>query len=237
MSRFLVVWDLDGTLVDSSRTIARSVNVTRAAFGLPPLAREDVIRHVGDGSRVLVERALFGRTGQPPAQVLPPDQPFEPVYERFMADYAGDPAGGSAPYPGVIDALSRLASAGAVQAVLTNKPHPLAGPVVASAGLAGFLRWVVGPGGAVDGHPTPAKPDPEGLLRMAAAAEVPLVRVWMVGDGLPDVRVAQAAGVRSVAILAGFTPREQLLGLGPEFAVERACDAAALILRVERRPP
>jgi phosphoglycolate phosphatase len=148
-----LVFDLDGTLIDSRRDITTAVNRMRAEEGLPPLALEQVVAMVGEGARVLVERALGG---QAPAARL------EPALGRYLAHYRAVCLDTTRPYPGVAPLLAELAARFPL-AVLSNKGEALSRHILAGLGLDRFFREIVGG----DSLPT-RKPDPAGLRRVAA---------------------------------------------------------------------
>jgi phosphoglycolate phosphatase len=186
----LVVFDLDGTLVDSSRDLATAVNralrrVAPSAPGLP----EDVVRTlVGSGARVLVARSL-ARAGLPhaPEDVLPA---FLEEYERCLLDE-------TRLYPGALEALDRLA--GRRLAVLTNKPGDMSRTILEGLGVAGRFFRVYG-AGDIEAR----KPDPAGLRRIAEEAGVEPAASVMVGDSAIDIRTGRGAGTLTAGVTYGF---------------------------------
>ena len=191
MSRFpLVVFDLDGTLVDSRRDLAESVNDLIVERGGALLSEASVGRMVGDGAAVLVLRAFE-------AARLPADPD---ALGRFLAIYGARSLKHTRPYPGVIDLLARLE--GKIElAVLTNKPLAATRDILAGLDLARYFPSDRVRGG--DG-PLPRKPDPAGLLRLASDAGVAPESVLLVGDSLIDWRTARAAGTAICLARWGF---------------------------------
>jgi phosphoglycolate phosphatase len=187
-----VVFDLDGTLVDSAPDIHAAANVALAAIGRPALSLAEVTGFVGNGVSVLMRRCLDAGGGGDAAL-------HAAALERFMAAYAADPARLTRPYPGVAAALAALAEAGIPLAVCTNKPQDVALAVLDALGLAGHFATVVG-GGA--GYP--AKPDPAPLLacldRLGAA---PAASV-LVGDSETDAATAAQAAVPFALFTGGY---------------------------------
>jgi phosphoglycolate phosphatase len=188
----LVVFDLDGTLVDSVRDLATAVNAAldRVAPGTPPLPLADVRAFVGEGARLLIERSLE-RAGvaRPADEVLPV---FLECYRSCLLDT-------TRLYPGVAEALDRLR--GRSLAVLTNKPGELSRAILAGLGVADHFSCIWGPG------EVPArKPDPAGLLHLARELGAQLSETIMVGDSPVDVRTGRAAGVRTVGVTYGLDP-------------------------------
>jgi phosphoglycolate phosphatase len=200
-----IVYDLDGTLLDSSGTITWATNRTRAALGLDPLRRAEVMAAVGDGARRLVERTVC----------IEVTAPVDKVLEIFMGLYRADPISGSTTYPGVLESLEYWHAAGVPQAILTNKPHSATTIVVGALGLDRWCAHVLGVNKPMAGGPLPAKPAPDGLQWIINTLGVDPGDTWMVGDGVQDMRVARHAGTRSLGIRGGFGNASELEGLDP----------------------
>jgi len=188
----LLVFDLDGTLVDSSRDIAAAANaaVQRVAPGADPIPLDAILSFVGEGARVLVERCL-GHAGS----ALPADEVL-PVY---LECYAARLLESTRLYPGVPEALDALA--GPALAVLTNKPGDMSRAILEGLGVSARFARVWGAGDVAA-----RKPDPAGLLDLMADLGVPATGTWMVGDSATDVATARAAGVRVAGVTWGFHP-------------------------------
>jgi phosphoglycolate phosphatase len=181
----LVIFDLDGTLVDSLGDIAFAANAALAAHALPTYPTGRYREFVGWGLRRLVELAAPG------------DEPLWPRVEAtFRAHYGVDR---SRVYDGVPELLVELAAAGIGAAVLSNKPEGFTGRVVDA--LLGDHSWVAVYGQRDD---RPAKPDPTALLEICELAGVDPTGAVMVGDSEVDIATARAAGVRSIAARWGF---------------------------------
>lgn len=190
----LAVFDLDGTLVDSLDDLHASVNHALATVGLPPRTRGEVRGYVGEGARVLLERAI-----------APHGELLEPALAAWRAHYGAHCLDRTAPYPG-IDAL--LAGARRVLAVHTNKPGGMARKILDGLGLLPRFAAVVG------GDEAPRKPDPTGLLEIMARVGATPAETVFVGDSRHDLRTAQAAGVAMVAVTWGLTSRADLAAAG-----------------------
>lgn len=184
----LVVFDLDGTLVDSLRDLAESANQLLIECGGVALPQDVIGSMVGDGAATLVAKAFAASHLAQPADALP----------RFLAIYNARLLRFTEPYDGIPEVLEALA-ARATLAVLTNKPLVPTRQILEGLGLARFFRSEAVIGG--DG-PWPRKPDPAGLLHLAADAGVPASDTTLVGDSLFDWRTARGAGAR--AVLAGY---------------------------------
>ena len=210
----LLVFDLDGTLVDSSRDIAAATNaaIRRVAPGAAEIPLEAILSFVGEGARLLVERSLrHAGLGLSADEVLP-------VYVECYAERLLDT---TRLYPGVEEALDALA--GPVLAVLTNKPGDFSRRILEGLGVARCFARILGAGDVPS-----RKPDPGGLLRLMADAEATSGETWMVGDSATDVAVARAAGVRVAGVTWGFHP-VALRAAAPDRLIARPLDLACLL--------
>ena len=199
--RALVVFDLDGTLVDSSLDLANAVNAAlrRADPRAPALGVDTVRSFIGSGARNLVTRSLVhAGVALPPDEALPI---FLEEYERRLTENTRF-------YPGVEDVLDRLAAH--PLAVLTNKPGDMSRRILDALGAGPRFFRVYG-GGDLPSR----KPDPEGLQRLMAEALAAPETTVMVGDSSIDVRTGRAAGARTVGVRYGFDP-ESLLSEPPD---------------------
>jgi phosphoglycolate phosphatase len=188
----LVVFDLDGTLVDSSQDLASALNATlrQLAPGKPPLTLPAVRSMIGHGARQLVEQGLL-RAGV--------SAHVDEVLPLFIERYRGCLLDTTRLYPGVREGL--VALHGRTLAVLSNKPGDLCRTILAGLGVAQLFARIAG-GGDLPGR----KPDPEVLRAlMAQMGEGPAETV-MVGDSAVDVRTARAAGVRVFGVAWGLDP-------------------------------
>jgi phosphoglycolate phosphatase len=185
----LMVFDLDGTLVDSSRDLANSGNDLLRAYGGAPLDDATVVGMVGDGARELVRRLLAAADLQ---------APVDEALERFMALYGGRLVETTRPYDGVVDVLERLHDEVAL-ALLTNKPAGLTARLMEELDLARFFPHVI-----AGDQPVPRKPDPAGLRSLMGVAGVAPELTVMVGDSANDALTAAAAGTACCLVRYGF---------------------------------
>ncbi|NOG73029.1 phosphoglycolate phosphatase [Roseicella sp. DB1501] len=176
----IAVFDLDGTLVDSAPDIHAALDRLVTAEGRPPFTRAEVTGMIGDGVRVLIERAAAAR-----------DLPFsEALLAAFTADYTARAAEATVLFPGIAAALDRLATLGWRMAVCTNKPAAATAALLAALGLEGRFAAV----GGGDSFPV-RKPDPGHLLGTLAAAGGDPAQAVMIGDHRNDVLAARGAGL------------------------------------------
>jgi phosphoglycolate phosphatase len=208
----LVIFDLDGTLVDAFDDIRAALNHALAAHGLPLHDIQTVRGFVGNGLSALVRRAV------PEAQ-----HDRCPDIERLLrAHYAAHPADHARVYPGMADALAALRAAGLRTAVLSNKADALVQAIVDALGLRPLLDAVRGERPGV-----PLKPDPAAIH--ALLAELGGDRAVLVGDGLPDVEAARRAGIGFVGVAWGLVPAASLALHGP--VTHDAAELPGLVLR------
>jgi len=188
----LVVFDLDGTLVDSARDLATGVNeaLERVAPGRPPLPLDVVKAFVGDGAAVLIQRALR-HAGL--------DLPKEKVLPVFLECYAAHLLDTTRLYPGVVEILDELK--GRTLAVLSNKPGGLSRALLDGLGVGSRFARTWGPDDA-----GVRKPDPAGLERLLADLGFAAGESAIVGDSGADVAAGRAAGVRTIAATWGLNP-------------------------------
>jgi phosphoglycolate phosphatase len=189
-----VVFDLDGTLIDTAPDLMSTLNTVLGEQGLPPLAYEMAPLLVGRGARAMLEKG-FAADGKPLDE---PDA--SRLFDRFIDVYLGRIADQSRPFPGVIEALDRLEADGAALAVCTNKRTDLSLAVMDALGLTSRFRVIVGP----DMAPRP-KPDASHLLRAIELAGGEPARAVMVGDSINDVLAAKNAEVPVVLVSFGYT--------------------------------
>ncbi|UDF29191.1 UNVERIFIED_ORG: phosphoglycolate phosphatase [Roseateles sp. XES5] len=194
MSASLVVFDLDGTLIDTAHDLVTSLNHTIGLEGLDPVGYGDLTYLVGHGGQVMIKRA-FALRGREMA-----DSDLQRMLGVFIEHYGNAMPGVSVPYPGLTDAMDRLADAGYRLAVCTNKTEGLARRLLD--GLALTPRF-----SAITGGDTFAvrKPDAEHLMGTVRLAEADPKRTVMIGDSLNDILVARNAGVPSIGVPFGYS--------------------------------
>jgi phosphoglycolate phosphatase len=184
----LLVFDLDGTLVDSKQDLALSVNAMRTEMGLAPLPLDLIASYVGHGVTLLVRRSLGPlATSENVEKGL---AFFLNYYRDHMLDHTG-------PYPGMAEALDKLA--GHKMAVLTNKPVNFSREMLTRLGFAPFFAYIYG------GNSFPQKkPDPTGLHKLMEDLQVPARQTLMVGDSDTDILTGRNAGVWTCGVTYGF---------------------------------
>lgn len=196
MSTPIIVFDLDGTLIDTAPDLLDSLNHCLRSAQVPEVAPGEIRRFVGQGSRVMIERA-FAAHGKPLA-----DGQLDALQERFLAHYTAGMPGKSRPYPGVLDAIARFHAAGFTTAVCTNKLEHLSRQLLEALDIAKLFESICG-ADTFDHR----KPDPRHLLETIALAGGDRDRAVMIGDSRTDIDTAKAAGIPVVAVDFGYTDR------------------------------
>jgi phosphoglycolate phosphatase len=182
-----VIFDLDGTLIDSDPDILAALNRVLVAYGLAPLSRAEIKPMIGDGAKVLVERAFAARGGVGgDAEVA-----------AFLTDYNANAVVDTVPYPGIVEVLEALHAARHPLAVCTNKPESAARHILAKLGLERFFTVVTG------GDTTLyRKPDPRHLG--ATLEAIGTEKAVMIGDHINDISAAKGLGVPSIFVTWGY---------------------------------
>jgi phosphoglycolate phosphatase len=217
----LVIFDLDGTLIDSKLDLANSVNATRAYMGLPPIEHDRVYSYIGSGAPVLIQRALGVEAGS--AEIAS-------ALEFFLSHYDEHKLDNTAPYPGIPEALDALRSAGVQMAVLTNKPVNISRRILDGLALAPYFARVYGGNSFQE-----KKPHPIGIETLLTELGEKPEEAIMVGDSWVDIRTARNAGIRACGVSYGFQP-ETFDVDPPDFTVDEPGDLGrALVAELNLR--
>jgi phosphoglycolate phosphatase len=196
MTRPIIVFDLDGTLIDTAPDLLESLNHSLAAGSVAPVDNAGFKRFVGNGGRVMIERAFAAR--QKPLGA----EEHERLLKLFLDHYTANIPGKSRPYPGVIEAIARFEDAGFLIAVCTNKYEANSLALIEALGLTKHFTVIAGQ----DTFPF-RKPDPRHLLKTIELAGGDRGLAVMVGDSRTDIDTAKAAGIPVVAVDFGYTDR------------------------------
>lgn len=215
MPRFThLIFDLDGTLVDTKADLAAATNHVLASFGLPQLSIEQVADYVGNGARVLIERALG------PANAGLVSRGFA----LFMAYYGAHLLEQTRTYAGIGRLLAAARAQGITLSVLTNKPEAPSRAIITGLGLAAYFTAIVGE----DTLPT-KKPNPQGVIYLQRLTGIDLHETLLIGDSRVDCETGRAAGVTTCGVTWGFGG-EDLAALAPHFLVDTPEQLCRLIL-------
>ena len=222
-----LLWDLDGTIIDSRHDLATAVNRLLADMELPALSLGGVVTHVGKGARNLVAQCLkdAGRS-------LSEDE-FNRALAGFARHYDRCLLDRTRPYRGMKSLLRRLRDSGRLMAVVTNKPERMTWRILEGLDLSSCFQVVLG-----DLPGRPRKPDPAPLhmaLEMMGRGDDP-TRAMMIGDSLMDLEAARAAGVPSCGVAWGLVDAEVVRAAGPDWWVEDVRELSALLRGKKKKP-
>lgn len=214
MSLKALVFDLDGTLLDTLPDLVALTNAVMDAHGYPRHTAEEILTYIGSGARVLMRRAI-------PSYV--PDDDLDGLMQLWRDLYPEYGFRLTKPYPGIADALSALRRAGVLLGVLSNKFDAAAQDVI-EAFFPGVFDLVRG-----EGPDTPRKPDPTGLLNVAREWGLPPTQIGLVGDtGGTDIAAACAAGAFPIGVSWGYNSVESLIAAGAHVVVDNPAELLAL---------
>ena len=210
-----VLFDLDGTLLDTAPDFVTAVNLLRAEHGREPLPGEPIRRTVSHGARALV-RLAFGIGEEDPA--------FEPLRRRLLALYEAHLLVDTVPFPGIAELLRALAARGIRWGVVTNKPNYLAEPLLARAHLEPPADVLVCPD-----HVSRTKPDPEPLLLACARLGCTVREAVYVGDHARDIQAGRNAGMRTIAATYGYLEPDEAV---TQWQADYHADSVAAIAHI-----
>jgi phosphoglycolate phosphatase len=215
-----IVFDLDGTLIDTAPDLVDTLNVVFAREGLPPVPYDTARNLIGGGARAMIARGIAAE-----GRVFEPAK-LEQMFVDFIAHYATNIARRSRPFPGLIDALDALASSGYRFAVCTNKLERLSVLLLEELKIASRFE-------AICGQDTFGiqKPDPEVLRRTIAAAGGSPQRAIMIGDSATDIRTARAAGIPVIAVDFGYSERP-VAEFGPDRIISHFAQLPASVAAI-----
>jgi len=212
-----VVFDLDGTLIDSLEEIATATNRTLEASGYPTHPIDAYKYFAGHGARVLMERAA-------PQEVVADTGQFEPLLERFLALYHQLTGTIAHPYEGIAELLTALTEKGLKLFVLTNKPHASAGECVKGLMPHWAFTQILGARDNV-----PKKPDPAGAFEILETTGIKGEEMLYLGDTAVDMKTASGAGMVPVGVLWGFRERKELEESGARHLISHPLELLELL--------
>lgn len=210
-----VLFDLDGTLVDSVRDLAESVNLTREHYGLNRLPDATVTAFIGNGVYNLLGKSL--ETGD--------QTKIQEAYEIFQGHYRTHCVDHTKPFPGAFDLLNTLKEKNVRMGVVSNKPQEFTDLVLKQLNLAPYFGVAFGPEST-----TNRKPHPEPLLTALRQLGVPPEDAVMVGDSIVDIQAAQAVPLRVAVLTHGYNSREALSTAKPDWIVDSLTDLINILL-------
>ncbi|MGE0385742.1 MAG: phosphoglycolate phosphatase [Gammaproteobacteria bacterium] len=215
----LVLFDLDGTLIDSAPDLAAAVNAMLRDIGRAPQPERRIRDWIGGGGRQLIRRALAGAPGEPA------DEAFaDEAYRIFVGHYARNLDASTRVYPGVREGFGRLRARGIGIGCVTNKPARFTDPILRALDLAAEFAVVV------SGDTLPVmKPDPAPLLHAARLCGAAPAECAMVGDTSLDIDAARAAGIRAVWVSYGYSASDDPARITPDAVIDTIADIEAAL--------
>jgi len=217
-SEIALIFDLDGTLIDSRPDLALSVNSMLKEYNLPTFSEEQIGDFIGDGTPKLAERALRAAGALENME----DPSFDRYFETLLHYYQQNIANKTRIYPGVGRVLQQFEHL--PMAVVTNKPAQFTGPTLAAFGLDKYFSFVAG-GDTFEKR----KPDPFPIREAIRSLEADPDSTIIVGDGDTDIEAGKAAGITTVAALYGYRPPDVLRQLNPDYAIESFAELPVII--------
>ncbi|PUE63548.1 HAD family hydrolase [Arcobacter caeni] len=209
-----IIFDLDGTLIDSIEDIAVCMNKVLEKLNLPIYEIKDYKYFVGSGVDVLVENALKGSSQEIKNEVL---KGFKKEYDQKLHT-------NTKPYEGIYELLDELKKLNYNLAVLSNKPHDF---------TVAYVDYLFKDYGFIEVHgqkkEIPRKPDPIGAINIATALNIPCEEIFFVGDTMVDMQTAKSAKMKAIGVLWGFRDEEELLTNGADFIVKHPLDILKVI--------
>lgn len=211
-----ILFDMDGTVLNTLDDLHDSVNEALRRFGLPERSTDQVRAALGNGSRYLIEHSVPDGTSEAlTEQVLDFYGPWYTAHSRIK----------TRPYPGILELMHRLRAEGLRLAIISNKPDS-AVPALAEENFPGLLELAVGEREGVR-----RKPAPDMIFKAVEGLDLPLARCLFVGDSEVDLATARAAGIDCVSVTWGFRTSEQLSKAGAAVLVNSADELGEWILK------
>lgn len=209
MSAKLVVFDLDGTLIDSAPDLVEAVNFALTQLGKSTHSQATIQQWIGNGADVLVKRALLNNW-----HVENEPDEFETAFELFKTYYAEHDWVHSRLYEGVLETLQQLKQADFKLACVTNKTARFTNPLMVTAGLSSFFDLIV----SGDTF-SKMKPHPLPLLETAKHFGIAPESAWMIGDSINDITAGKKAGFKTVAVSYGYAGKHTMADLNADYTV------------------
>ncbi len=219
MSARLIVFDLDGTLIDSAPDLVKAVNYALTKLDKPTHSQATIQQWIGNGADVLVKRALLNNwhVGE-----IPDD--FEDAFELFKTYYAEHDWVHSRLYDGVLETLQTLKNDGFKLACITNKTARFTNPLMETAGLAPYFDFIASGDTFAE-----MKPNPLPLLETAKLLNVVPENAWMIGDSINDISAGKRAGFKTIAVSYGYAGQHSMADLNADYTVNAILEIVDLI--------
>lgn len=207
----LILWDLDGTLIDSKRDIANSVHYTLKTLGLPQISDELIYSFVGNGVTPLIQQSVS----------QPGGSTFKEALEIFMKHYNEHCLDTTLPFPGILDVLNQLSQ---TMVVITNKSQGFSEKIIRGLGLDLFFKGIYGGDTSF-----PKKPDPAIVHHLLKQFGVSSEKTIIIGDSRVDMETGKNAGILTCGVTYGFRPRSELEEVGCDYLVGTPNELATIL--------
>ena len=222
MSKKLLMFDFDGTLIDSVPDLADAINIMLTQLGMPTYPLETIEKWVGNGARKLVERALSGSVEVDDKLVL---ADVEVAEQLFFEAYAAHDTSKTIAYPDVDKGLRQLKDAGFTLALVTNKPIRFVPHILAGLGWTPLFDLVLG------GDSLPQKkPDPAQLLHTCRTLQIDPNAALMIGDSINDISAGKNAGIETVGLSYGYNYGKDIRDSQPDQVFDSFAELLTWIL-------
>jgi len=215
----LIIFDFDGTLINSIPDLALAVNKMLAHYDLAPLSVEQVTPLVGNGAKPLVQRSLeHSSRGKEIVQTH-----FDEACELYFEAYGKEPCKDTFAYPGVVDTLDYLHKKGYKMSICTNKPYAFIAPILEALAIKSYFNSWIGEDSIAE-----KKPSAGPLLHLAKAMDISLTKSIMIGDSKNDILAAQNAGMDNIGVSYGYNYNENIADYKPTLVVDQFADLQEL---------
>ncbi len=222
-----ILYDLDGTLIDSAPDLSRSINHMLISMGKDRFDDDTIHHWVGNGSQVLVKRALVGKRD---FDEDIDSELFDKAFKIFMDHYRDNLCNGTYLYPSVQNTLEKLKKYKYKQVIVTNKPAEFVQPIIDKLGIDEYIDYFIG-GDSL----SVKKPDPAPLLHICKKFELEISECIMIGDSRNDILAAKACGMDSIAVSYGYNYGEDISIYDPSVTVDKLSDIIPIVTGGESR--
>jgi phosphoglycolate phosphatase len=215
-----LIFDLDGTVIDTLTDLARAISDTLVSFNLPPITKKETEQLLGGGARQFVKGALKGKGDDPVF--------FETFFQAYLIKYKAYQLTASKPYPGMVALLKRLKEEGYQNFIFSNKPHEFS-QLLIQAVLPDLFK-------DVHGHKfgTKPKPDTTEFFKFAHINQIDVKQSVFIGDSTFDIEMGKHLGMPTIAVTYGYMPKEALIPLQPDYLVDHVDDIYMAIKQLEQ---
>ena len=215
----LIIFDFDGTLIDSIPDLTLAINKMLSHYDIKPLTIEEATPFIGNGAKTLVERAL--KHAMQTEKVT--EELFEEAFEIYFSAYRNALCVETYLYPGVMETLEYLHNKGYTLAICTNKPTEFIEPILNELSIKQFFKYWIGENALPE-----KKPNAAPLLYLAAKMNIDVKKCVMIGDSKNDIKAAKNAGMESIGVSYGYNYNEHISDYNPTKVVDNFAELQSL---------